>query len=167
MTPALSGAMSVAMDKAALRDAIVAKLEAELDLLLAAAQASKDEATDPESKAEGKYDMRGQSAAYLATGQNKLAAELTEAIAAFRLMLLPEVPPGGAADVGALVVLDFKGARTNYFIGPARGGLELESGGAAVTVITAASPLGRQLLGRRSGEGIALGSARHLVVEIE
>ena len=67
------------MDKAALRQAMVERLEAELAVLVAAANTSKDEATDQESRQEGKYDMRGQSAAYLAAGQAKLATELAEA----------------------------------------------------------------------------------------
>jgi len=155
------------MDKSALRQAIVAQLESDLAVLVSAANTSKDEATDAESKAEGQYDMRGQSAAYLAAGQAKLAAELTEAIAAFRLMALSDVPAGAAVEIGAVVVLEAKKRRSHYFIGPARGGLEVSVGGVPVTVITASSPLGRQLLGRRSGETIPLGGALHLVAEIQ
>ena len=68
------------MDKAALRRAILAQLEAELATLTTAAHDAHAEATDEENRAEDKYDMRSQSAAYLAAGQAKLATELGEVI---------------------------------------------------------------------------------------
>ncbi len=154
------------MDKEALRRAIIERLEADLAVLVSAANSAKDEATDAESKSEGKYDMRGQTAAYLAAGQAKLATELGEAVSAYRLMVLPA--GGGAVAMGSVVVLEAQGRRTSYFIGPARGGLELDAGGESVTVITASSPLGRQLLGRRAGESVALAGVnrRQVVAEV-
>ena len=79
------------MDKAALRRAILAQLEAELATLTTAAHDAHAEATDEENRAEDKYDMRSQSAAYLAAGQAKLATELGEAIGAYRQQLEREV----------------------------------------------------------------------------
>jgi hypothetical protein len=72
----------VPMDKAALQKAILAELRSELTLLTDAANTARDEATNEESRAEDKYDMRSQSAAYLAAGQAKLAGEIADAIAA-------------------------------------------------------------------------------------
>jgi transcription elongation GreA/GreB family factor len=158
------------MDKARLRQAIVERLESDLAVLISAANASKSEATDADSKAEGKFDMRGQSAAYLAGGQAKLATELGEAIAAYQFMPLPVIPPGGAVRIGTLVALESRTGKTYYFIGPARGGIELNSAGVPVTVISAVSPLGRQLLGRQLGDNIPPGATRgadtQTVVEI-
>jgi transcription elongation GreA/GreB family factor len=144
------------MDKSALRQAIVEQLEAELRVLVSAAHDSKSQATDTESKPDGKYDMAGQSAAYLAAGQAKLATELAEAIAAYRLLPLGPPTPGAAAGLGDLVTLEAQGRTTVYFLGPARGGLEIDVDGASVTVITAVSPLGRQLFGRRPGATVTL-----------
>jgi transcription elongation GreA/GreB family factor len=146
------------MDKAALRQAIVEQLAADLAVLVSAAHASKSEATDAESKAEGKYDMRGQSAAYLAAGQAKLAAELAAAIAAYQVMPLPEIAPGGAVEIGTIVALESPAGKTYYFMGPTRGGIEVNPAGVRLTVVSAVSPLGRQLLGRRLGEKISLGA---------
>jgi transcription elongation GreA/GreB family factor len=148
------------MDKAALLQLILRRLEAELAVLVAAAHSSKDQATDAESKPDGKYDMAGQSAAYLAAGQAKLATELAEAISAYRLLVLAPAPPGGAAGLGDVVTLEGEKQKTVYFIGPARGGIEIEWEGRNVTVITAVSPLGRQLLGRRLGETVTLPGPR-------
>jgi len=60
------------MDKCALTRSIISQLEAELTLQTEAALGSREEATDEESRAEDKYDMRSQSAAYLAAGQSML-----------------------------------------------------------------------------------------------
>jgi transcription elongation GreA/GreB family factor len=131
-------------------------LEADLQGLVAAANAARAEATDAESKQEGRYDMRGQLAAYLAAGQAKLAAELAEAIAAYRVLRPIKLPPEAAAAIGALVTLESQNRRTHYFIGPARGGTDIDLAGETVTLVTAASPLGRQLLGCRAGNLVTL-----------
>ncbi|MBC7365398.1 MAG: transcription elongation factor [Undibacterium sp.] len=144
------------MDKAALRRAILAQLEAELATLTAAAHDAHAEATDEENRAEDKYDMRSQSAAYLAAGQAKLATELGEAIGAYQTLALPAFGPADALATGALVTLETRGQRTLYFLGPQRGGLELNVDGQPVLIVTAASPLGRQLIGRHLGESVML-----------
>jgi transcription elongation GreA/GreB family factor len=142
------------MDKAELRRAIIGKLEAELAVLVAAAHDAKAEATDAESRQEGQFDMRGQSAAYLAAGQAKLAGELAGAIEAFRNLSAAPTPPGGPATVGSVVRLAEGAAGRTYYIGPARGGLEVDWAGQIVTVVTPASPIGRQLVGRRAGDQV-------------
>src|SRR5476651_1417511 len=145
-----------AVDKAALLHAIIAQLETELVLQTEAAHASHDEATDEESRAEDKYDMRSQSAAYLAAGQSKLAHEIAGAIAAYRHLSPRAFEPGEAIAVGAVVTLEARGRKTFWFLGPQQGGMEVAVNGVAVTVITAVSPVGRQLVGRRAGESAFL-----------
>jgi hypothetical protein len=159
------------LDKSALLQAIVARLEAELALQTEAAHASRTEATDVDSRAEGKFDMRGQSAAYLASGQAKLATEIAEAITAYQALPARTFGPSEAIAVGALVTLAAPGPGPVYFLGPLRGGLELELGGTPVTVITAASALGRNLLGRRVGDAIPVpgraGPTLHTILSLE
>ena len=82
------------MDKQALRQAIHFALENELTLIAEAANTARDEATNEESRAEDRFDMRSQSAAYLAAGQAKLAGELQAAIAAYRSMPLRALVSG-------------------------------------------------------------------------
>jgi transcription elongation GreA/GreB family factor len=144
------------MDKAALRQAILAQLHAELATLTAAAHDAHAEATDEENRAEDKYDMRSQSAAYLAAGQAKLATELAAAIGAYQTLALPEFAANDPIATGALVTLEARGRRTVYFLGPQRGGLELETADGPVLVVTVGSPLGRQLAGRRLGDSVLL-----------
>jgi transcription elongation GreA/GreB family factor len=158
------------MDKSALIRSVVLQLEADLAMQTAAAHASKAEATDEESKAEDKYDMRSQSAAYLAAGQAKLASDLLDAIAAWNSLTPKAFADGQAIAAGAVVVLESKGRSNAYLMGPASGGLEVSDGTSSATVVTAASPLGRQLLGRRAGDDVKiadrLGPVIHRVASV-
>jgi transcription elongation GreA/GreB family factor len=159
------------MDKTALQQAILAELQAELTLLTEAANTARDEATNEESRAEDKYDMRSQSAAYLAAGQAKLASEIADAIAAYQALPVRRFNPGEPVATGALVTLEARNRHSWYFLGPQHGGLEVRLNGTSVMVVTAASPLGRQLLGRNVGETVALpgrpGPVMHVVVAVE
>lgn len=141
------------MPKTEIRALILERLRAELDLLTRAALATHEEATHEENKAEDKYDTRGLEASYLAHGQSRAAEEAADAVAQFQSLTLRDFLPGEAIALGALVRLD-DGAC--YFIGPKAGGTEVGSGGDTIMVITPSSPLGRQLVGRRQGDKIAL-----------
>ena len=57
--------------KQALMDVIRKQLKERLDRLTRAAKESQQAATDPDSKAESKYDTRNLEASYLAVGQAK------------------------------------------------------------------------------------------------
>ncbi|HTJ79082.1 MAG TPA: transcription elongation factor [Rariglobus sp.] len=144
------------MQKSTLRDAIVAQLHRELELQARAAYESRDEATSAENKAEGQYDMRSQEAAYLAEGQARLATEIAESISVYQTLDLPEFTGLSPAAVGALITLEAKGRKSFYFLGPRNGGLEARAGDLEFVVVTPASPLGRQFLGRRTGDTVQL-----------
>jgi transcription elongation GreA/GreB family factor len=158
------------MQKSAVRDAIVAQLKRELDLQTRAAHDARDEATSEETKSEGKYDMRGQEAAYLAEGQARLAVELAESLAIYHALDLADLPAGSSAAVGALITLETRGRRTRYFLGPRNGGLDARVGDETFTVVTPTSPLGRQLIGQRAGASVQLpgrgAPVPHKIVEI-
>jgi len=141
------------INKRALLDQIVARLQAELELLTTAALATHAEATDEENKAEDKYDTRGLEASYLAHGQSKAAEETAQALAQFQALALRDFAANEPIGLGALVALDGPG---RYFIGPRAGGTEIKLAGKTVLVITPQSPLGRQLLGRRQGDTVQL-----------
>ncbi len=159
------------MDKAALQHAILAALQAKLTLLTDAANTARDEATNEESRSEDKYDMRSQSAAYLAAGQAKLAGEIADAIAAYEAMPVRRFGPGEPVATGALVTLEARKRRSWYFLGPQHGGLEVRLNGATIMVVTAASPLGRQLLGRNISDTVTLpgrpSPVTHVVMAVE
>jgi transcription elongation GreA/GreB family factor len=73
--------------------------------------------------------------------------------------------------MGALVSLEANGRAAAYLVGPQSGGLEANDGGSTATVVTGASPLGRQLMGRKAGDTVQItdsgGLVSHRVVSVE
>jgi transcription elongation GreA/GreB family factor len=141
--------------KAHLIKQIIASLSESLSVLEKAARASHAEATHESSKAESKYDTRGLEAAYLAGGQARQAREILDSIQVYQSFAVKDFAPGEPIDLTALVELDSDGSQFLYFIGPRNGGLEIESRGKEVTVITPASPLGQNLMGKKAGQSWA------------
>lgn len=144
------------MNKEAVLDQIVSVLSAELATLTRAAQGSFAAATDPDSKAENKYDTRTLEASYVARGQAQRVAELQEAVRAFGTLSGNTLDLGAPITLGALVTLETPGEQTHYFLGPFAGGTEIVHAGQEVVVITPASALGQKLITKRAGDTIAL-----------
>ena len=140
------------MNKRAIIRKITAKLVSELEIYFRAAQFSRAEATHESNKAENKYDTRGLEASYLARGQSKQAAELEAAIAEFEQLGARKFAVGDAIAVGALVELEHGGESSFYFLGPRAGGTEVLHDRKEILVITPQSPLGEQLVGKKSGD---------------
>jgi transcription elongation GreA/GreB family factor len=140
------------MNKRAVIQKIIAKLTGELGIYFRAAQFSRAEATHESSKAESKYDTRGLEASYLARGQSRQAAEIEAAIAEFEKLPVKKFGADDAIQLGALVELENGGEKFFYFIGPRAGGTEVWHDKKEILVITPQSPLGEQLLGKKSGD---------------
>jgi transcription elongation GreA/GreB family factor len=163
--------MAICMNKRTLIKKIIAKLTGELEVYFRAAQFSRAEATHESNKAENKYDTRGLEASYLARGQSKQAAELEEAIAEFEKLKVRDFALGDKIEIGAVVELEITGERFFYFIGPRAGGTEIVQDKKEILVITPQSPLGQQLVGKKSGEKseFIFGSARQIsrIINVE
>jgi len=144
------------MNKRAVVKKIIAKLIAELEVYLRAAEYARDEATHEQNKAENKYDTRGLEASYLARGQSRQAAELEAAIAEFQQLETKKIANDGVIGVGALVELEMSGEKNFYFLGPRAGGTEVEHDRNEILVITPQSPLGEQLMEKKSGDTFQL-----------
>lgn len=140
------------MNKSLLLKQIVASLNESLAVLEKAARASHAEATHESSKAESKYDTRGLEAAYLAGGQARQAREILESIKVYQALSMRDFARGDPIDLTAVVELDAGGSRATYFIGPKSGGLELQYEGEEIVVITPQSPLGENLMGKKTGD---------------
>ena len=159
------------MNKRAIIQKITAKLVSELEVYFRAAQFSRAEATHESNKAENKYDTRGLEASYLARGQSKQAAELEAAIAEYQKLGVRKFADGEFIAVGAPVELEHGGESSFYFLGPRAGGTEVIHDRKEILVITPQSPLGEQLMGKKSGDqpplnfGGALRPARIVSVE--
>ena len=150
------------MNKRAVIKKIIVKLIGELEIYFRAAQFSRAEATHESSKAESKYDTRGLEASYLARGQSKQAAELEAAIAEFEKLPAKKFGAEDPIGIGALVELENGGETLFYFVGPRAGGTEVMHDKQEILVITPQSPLGEQLLGKKSGDSpqLTLGGTR-------
>jgi hypothetical protein len=146
--------------KQALVKKIIAALTAELERFAKAARASHAEATDPQSKAEHKYDTRGLEAAYLAGGQARKVAEVEESIELFQKLKLTDFTAETPIDYGALVQVEMRGGANWYFVAPRAGGLEVIHEKEEVTVITPQSPLGEQLFEKKQGDKFTFGAGK-------
>ena len=95
-----------AVEKAKVIRIVRAELEAQYRRVAAAAREAHGYATDPDSKAESKYDTRGLEASYLAAGQAAKADELAEAMKTVAqrnqtsLLDLNQVPRLGRTAIG-------------------------------------------------------------------
>jgi transcription elongation GreA/GreB family factor len=139
------------MNKRAIIKKIIARLTDELEIYFRAAKFSRAEATHESSKAESKYDTRGLEASYLARGQSKQAAEIEAAIAEFEKLPAKKFGADEPIGPGALVELETGGENLFYFLGSRAGGTEVLHDKKEILVITPQSPLGEQLLGKKSG----------------
>ena len=143
------------MNKRVVIKKIIARLTDELEIYFRAAKFSRAEATHESSKAESKYDTRGLEASYLARGQSKQAAEIEAAIAEFEKLGAQKIADE-IIGIGALVELEIGGEKLFYFIGPRAGGTEILHDQKEILVLTPQSPLGEQLMGKKSGEKLQL-----------
>jgi transcription elongation GreA/GreB family factor len=151
------------MNKMQLLEQIIARLGENLRMLENAARASHAEATHESSKAENKYDTRGLEAAYLAGGQARQVREILDAIKVYQTLAVRDFASDEPIEMTALVELDSAGVRNTYFIGPKSGGLEIEIQGKEITVITPQSPLGQNLMQKRSDQRWTTGSGRSAI----
>ncbi len=149
--------------KAALKAALLRALEQALTTARAAHQAAVEGATHEEARPENDKDTRGLEQSYLARGHAQRVSDLEAGLAAVTAMPLRALGDDDVVSVGALVTLLEDGARRCFFVAPYGGGVELPApAGAAITVLTASSPLGRALLGKQVGDECELSSAGQL-----
>lgn len=148
------------MNKSDLIQKIITLLRDALAAGTAAARAISAAATDPDSKAENKYDTRNLEASYLARGQAFRVAETMAALGEFESLTPRAFLPDQAIAEGALVELRGADGTFYCFIGPAAGGTEITVDGSEVMVITPASPLGAKLMRRKAGEKFELTPGR-------
>lgn len=138
--------------KPALLEKIRIGLRVRMDRLAKAAFDSHAAATDPGSKAEGKYDTRSLEASYLAAGQGRQVAELADAVRIFEALHLPDFGMEDRIDAGALVEVDLAGASTWFLLVPVAGGVSVTHAGREVTLLTPASGLYQKLRGLQVGD---------------
>jgi hypothetical protein len=142
--------------KTALLDRIRAELRTRLEVLARAAMDAHAAATDPGSKAEGKYDTRSLEASYLAAGQARQVEEFVEALRIFESLTLPDFGDDDPIDAGALVTVDLGGETSCFLLVPASGGLEVFHEGREITLLSPESSLYRKLAGLLVGDSLEM-----------
>jgi transcription elongation GreA/GreB family factor len=158
--------------KQELKDELVRLLDADLEALERAQQATREGATHEEAKPENDKDTRALEQSYLARGQAKRVEELRTARAEVHAMALRAFANGQPAALGAVVSVaeGDDSAKTSegvlrFFLANHGGGTTLASG--AVQVVTPKSPLGQAILGKCEGDECTVrlaGRTRELVV---
>lgn len=152
------------MRKARLLDTIRKELQKRLEQLTHAAREAHAAATDPDSKAEGKYDTRSVEASYLAEGQAKQVKELTQTVRVLETFTAPDFAMDDPIGVGALVEIDLRGECSLMLLAPSAGGMVVTVDGEEVTLLTPSSMLYQKLLGKRAGEFLEDGE--RLILEV-
>lgn len=150
---------------------ILDRLAHDLNVQFTAAKTAHEASTHEENIPDNKYETLALEASYLAQGQANRAREIRQAVEAYKQLTLQPFDEESPIRLSALVTLaDEDAATKTVFIGPVEGGLKVECGGTEVVVITPASPLGRDLIGRKVGDvvrvGTGSGSKEYEIVEV-
>lgn len=154
------------MNKKALIRSLISVLETELANLDKAARAAHEAATHEEAIAEDKYDTRGLEASYLAAAQQARLRELRATIAHYKTLPVRGFDEDDEIETTAVVDLEANGQTGRYFLAPWAGGVRFPFEGHEILVITPASPLGQELLGKCVGDEVTVAAGSGRVHEI-
>lgn len=146
--------------KSDILDQIRAELRARLERLSKAAFEAHAAATDPGSKAEGKYDTRSLEASYLAAGQARQVDELAASVRVFDTLAVPDFKTDDEIDAGALVRADLNRETAYFLLVPTCGGMVITCDDREITLLTPESALYQKLVGMRAGEALDLPQLR-------
>lgn len=135
---------------------LLEKLESEMQVMISAALIAREAATHEESKAEDKYDTRGLEASYLAGAQAKRASELQRIIHSLQELEIEKFKKSTPITTTALVEVVSNSKKTLYFVVPKGGGIQLEVEEKSIQILTPDSRLGKELMGKVSGDSFDL-----------
>lgn len=143
------------MNKTLIVQRIIEQLSRDVELFFTAAKSAHEAATHEENQPDNKYDTLALEASYVAQEQANRAQELRRSLEIYQN--LDTSSDSEEIRLTSLVTIEAEdGARKVVFIGPAEGGLRITGCETEIMVITPGSPLGRELIGRLSGDTIEL-----------
>ncbi len=120
---------------------------------VAAAEEAREGATSKERRADARVALEYAS---LAKGQGRRAERAFHELATLSAFRAESLPRGAAIAVGAVVEVDDEetGEGRTFFLAPVGAGMTLTGpgGDGFLTVVTPNSPIGRAVLGRRTGD---------------
>lgn len=149
------------MDKTDLLRLIIEQLTHDLTVQFNAALTAHEASTHAENIPDNKYETLALEASYVAQGQANRAQEIKRALETYKQLTLQRFDDDIAIRLTALVTLADDDAITRtVFIGPREGGMKVVDHltGTEIVVITPASPLGRNLLGKSVGDLVRIGT---------
>jgi transcription elongation GreA/GreB family factor len=153
------------MNKTHIHQLIIEQLTHDLAVQFNAAVAAHEASTHEENIPDNKYETLALEASYVAQGQANRAQEIRRALEYYKQLTLQDFDETSAIGLSALVTLtsDDDVTRT-VFIGPLEGGMKVvdHQSKAEIVVITPASPLGRDLIGKTVGEQVKTGVGRSI-----
>lgn len=146
---------------------IIDQLSADLAVFSTAAKTAHEAAIHEENIPDNKYDTLSLEASYVAQGQANRAQDLRCALQAYQGLELQRFDDDSPIRLTALVSLEAEDGETRtVFVGPQEGGLRVTVDGEEVLVITPASPLGTELIGRCVGDVVNLGKREFEIVAV-
>jgi transcription elongation GreA/GreB family factor len=145
------------MDKKELIDQLVRQLEASARAALASRDAAAAEARDGATPDEKREDARAaHQLASLGRAQQQRARQALAEVDGLAQFRPPPLPATAAIGVGAIVEVEDadSGEGRTFFLAPVGAGITLTGpgGDGHLSVVTPASPIGRAVLGRRTGD---------------
>lgn len=145
------------MDKRNILHKIIEHLIHDQQLLMTAARAAHQAATDPENTPDNKYETLALESSYVAQGQANRAQEVLHALNLYRKLQIRSFSDEDPVYLTALIEIESgSGNRRVLFLGPAAGGLKVTVNEEDIVVITPDSPLGKDLLGKEVGDLIEI-----------
>ena len=144
------------MNKNALIRKLIEITKSNLQVAYDAAQSTYDIATNEESKAENKYDTRGLEASYLAGAQAERVADIKATLASYENLNIRTFTEDSKIALTALVEICSNGKNSLVLLMPKGGGQNIEFENQQIQVITPASPLGKNLIGKEIGDVIQI-----------
>lgn len=151
------------MTKSDLLQRIIEQLTHDLAVQFNAAKAAHEASTHEENIPDNKYETLALEASYVAQGQANRAQEIRRALETYKQLTLQQFDDNNTIGLTALVTLaDADETSRTLFIGPLEGGMKVadKQNGTEIVVITPASPLGRDLIGKSIGDSITIGIGR-------
>lgn len=146
------------MNKINLVQSFISLIEKTLALAIQSQQATVDYVTHEDNKPENQYDTRGLEASYLARGQAERVADLKECLSFFKNTLIQSYTAQTPIGNTALVEIFSTGDRPeskNLLMMPKGGGMTLNFENKSIQIVTASSPLGKSLVGKKVGDEIS------------
>jgi transcription elongation GreA/GreB family factor len=147
------------MNKTDLLQLIIEQLAHDLSVQFNAALTAHEASTHEENIPDNKYETLALEASYVAQGQANRAQEIRRALETYKQLVLKHFEDTSDIALTAQVTMSAAdGTARTLFIGPLEGGMKVldRLTGNEIVVITPASPLGRDLIGKSVGDFVSV-----------